>query len=369
MNDYIYINFGEAGYGKFPIREYLSDAEFLADNSFDINNYSCVDFGIIKFRNNTSVLEQNNFGFITDSTSNTNFTPSIELGNFNYTSGWTHNIYNNKHANYLYVSLKYKNENFNFSSSPIYSRWDYLDTTKFLTLVVGIINKSEYRIKAMYFAKQTNSIKMSGFNNNKLNILLNSESVESVGDGTPIIQSSNNSIIIDENDVKNAIPIPNTSPKATFYYNKCDKQHITKNIEAIAECSFIFKEPTNISNPVLKISGEEITNNILTKSNYVYIDKLKRYYYITDMRIVRNNLLEISCNVDVLMSFKEQILQQQAIIERNSNEFNTYLNDDEFSFQANPIIKTKKFPFNPFLNAQGEAEPKYLLTIAGSKQG
>lgn len=162
-------------------------------------------------------------------------------------------------------------------------------------------------------------------------------------------------------------PIPTTAPKATFYFNKSDKQHVTKEIEPIAECNFIFKEPTNITNPVLKISGAEIVDQILTQSNYVYIDKLNRYYYITDMMIVRNNLLEITCKVDVLMSFKEQILQQKAIIERNAKEYNIYLDDSEFTFQANPIIKTKKFPNNPFLNSYGEIEPKYLLTIAGSR--
>lgn len=37
--------------------------------------------------------------------------------------------------------------------------------------------------------------------------------------------------------------------------------------------------------------------------NYLYIEDFKRYYYITHLRSIRTGLVEVSCHVDVLMSF------------------------------------------------------------------
>lgn len=53
--------------------------------------------------------------------------------------------------------------------------------------------------------------------------------------------------------------------------------------------------------------------------NYLYVEAFKRYYYITGMRILRNRLIEISAHVDVLYTYREDILANKAIIDRTSN--------------------------------------------------
>lgn len=63
------------------------------------------------------------------------------------------------------------------------------------------------------------------------------------------------------------------------------------------------------------------------QANYAYIPTFNRYYYITDIISVRNNLWEIQMSVDVLMSYKEDILSTSCMISRNEFEYNNFLVD------------------------------------------
>lgn len=56
--------------------------------------------------------------------------------------------------------------------------------------------------------------------------------------------------------------------------------------------------------------------------NYVYIEKLKRYYFIESKRIVNNSLVEYDLIEDVLMSFKDLIRQQNILLTESETAFN-----------------------------------------------
>ena len=94
-------------------------------------------------------------------------------------------------------------------------------------------------------------------------------------------------------------------------------------------------DATNVVNKTLTIKGYILMTlkdevNILTPTflfeldsypefNYIYVPELKRYYYVDTLTIVRNKLYRISCRIDVLKTYNEDILEQSAFVSRSSD--------------------------------------------------
>lgn len=56
--------------------------------------------------------------------------------------------------------------------------------------------------------------------------------------------------------------------------------------------------------------------------NYVYIEKLKRYYFVESKKIVNNSLIQYDLIEDVLMSFKDLIRNQNVLLNESETAFN-----------------------------------------------
>ena len=137
-----------------------------------------------------------------------------------------------------------------------------------------------------------------------------------------------------------------------------EKNKIGKSISTLYTASGALREGTSIINPVIMISGANVPT--LKNANYMHIPDFNRYYFITDIKSVRNGLIEISGHVDVLQTYSSQIRNNTAIIKRNANSWNLYIEDGLFKTYANPHIFTKEFP-------SGFKEPSYVLFVAGGK--
>lgn len=138
--------------------------------------------------------------------------------------------------------------------------------------------------------------------------------------------------------------------------NNSPKEMINKSISTLTTVTGTLKEDTSIIDPVIKIQGD-ISN--FTRCNYMFIPKFNRYYYVTDLRSIMNNIFEISGHVDVLTTYQEAIRNNNAIIRRQENDWNLYLNDGSFKIYQKPIILTRSFPSG--FNAQ-----EFVLAVAGS---
>lgn len=119
-----------------------------------------------------------------------------------------------------------------------------------------------------------------------------------------------------------------------------------------------FRASTSAMN--LEIDVEK-TNPLIYKYNYMYIEEFGRWYFIDEIISVRNRLWTIRATVDVLMSFKTDILNCQAIIDKTENEFvaNMYLDDGSFVMDSRKYNEIKEFPSG--LNENGS----YILICAG----
>lgn len=55
----------------------------------------------------------------------------------------------------------------------------------------------------------------------------------------------------------------------------------------------------------------------IIKCNYCYIDELERYYFVSDIQVVNNDLIQLYLKEDVLYTYKDKILAHTAYVSRN----------------------------------------------------
>lgn len=141
-----------------------------------------------------------------------------------------------------------------------------------------------------------------------------------------------------------------------LYTNNSDKKVVTKNITTLATLNGTLREGCSIVDPVIKVEG--INNSIAAACNYAKIASFGRYYYVNDI-VFDGKLFELHMHCDVLASFQTQLKSLEAVVARQENNYNLYLNDGLFKTYANPNISTFKFPngFNTY---------QYVLSVSGA---
>lgn len=119
------------------------------------------------------------------------------------------------------------------------------------------------------------------------------------------------------------------------------------------------REASSVIDPEITIEAD-IT--VLSGFNYMYIPDFKRYYFITNITSVTTKLCNISAHVDVLKTYADSILANEAIIDRAEMAWNLYLNDPQFQVYQNPIVQQKKLP-------KGFNNNTYYLVLAVNGNG
>lgn len=107
------------------------------------------------------------------------------------------------------------------------------------------------------------------------------------------------------------------------YMNNSEAIRLNKNLTEVSTLSNVrLLENCTLLNPSFVFKMPE---NIFI--NYIYVPKFGRYYYINNITILNNNMVQIDCSVDVLMSFKDEIKNTKQHIVRQENEYNMYMID------------------------------------------
>ena len=151
---------------------------------------------------------------------------------------------------------------------------------------------------------------------------------------------------------------------AYLYYNKSDKRYINKTLQSITyeggsdHIDVEFKEDTSITDPTFILR----TQSKVLEGNYIYVPNLNRYYYINDY-VVSHQRIYINCHVDVLMSFKNEIKQQNVIVSRQENSYNLYQVDPKMVIYNTPVYRVLKFP------GGFDSTGHFVLCVAGASTG
>lgn len=138
--------------------------------------------------------------------------------------------------------------------------------------------------------------------------------------------------------------------------NSSENNKVDKTLTTLSTMTGTLKNETSIIDPVIIFEGS-LSN--LKNCNYCTISEFGRSYFVNDIRSVRNGLIELTCHVDVLSTYATAIRGNRAIIKRQENNWNLYLNDGSFNSYQNPYVLTKLFP-------SGFNTSQFILAIAGS---
>lgn len=86
--------------------------------------------------------------------------------------------------------------------------------------------------------------------------------------------------------------------------------HVNKVLGDPVSQPLRLKRDVNILNPVLTLREKEGFN--YDGFNYCYIEELERYYFIDNVSRIHSKIVEISLTVDVLQTYKDEILNSNA---------------------------------------------------------
>ncbi len=141
-----------------------------------------------------------------------------------------------------------------------------------------------------------------------------------------------------------------------FFYNMSDERKINKELIEGDTFNGELRDSVSVMNPVIRFENESVM-----RYNYAYIPEFQRYYSITDRSCFREGLWDIIFAVDVLMSFRNDIINLQAIVDKQSMPENgdEYIDDGSLVSDNNTFSTVYNFP-NGF-NDSGE----YVLITAG----
>lgn len=112
------------------------------------------------------------------------------------------------------------------------------------------------------------------------------------------------------------------------------------------------KDLTSVDAPTFILTGNDF--------NYNYAEWDNCYYFITDIRSMHNNLIEVDCVIDPLATYKSDILASTQYVLYSSAQGNTWLADTRI-----PVLKStqvsKSSATLPFINTNGI----FILSVVG----
>lgn len=143
-----------------------------------------------------------------------------------------------------------------------------------------------------------------------------------------------------------------------FYTFSDDERVLNKNLQFVKTIDCEFLEDNSVITPHITLDGNEFTE--VTRINYAYIPRLGRFYYVRDWRLSTGNICTMELEVDVLMSFKNQILGITTLIDRQEFIYSPYIIDNELLTQVQRKLTYKK------IGSLGSPSDSYFaLTVTG----
>lgn len=141
----------------------------------------------------------------------------------------------------------------------------------------------------------------------------------------------------------------------TYWTNFSKRINSTKQPTSGTNISTVaLKTPCSIETPVFILNGISDSIN--------YIKWGSRYYYVTDVTWLTNDNIQVSCDLDVLATYKSNILSTKAFVEYSQSDYNAYILDPRISNSAQVL---SSYTTNLALNSLTSSEGTYILSVVG----
>ena len=146
----------------------------------------------------------------------------------------------------------------------------------------------------------------------------------------------------------------------TMQTNSSEDNAVNKALTDIQSITGTMRSSSSIIDPVIEING--VSPSSFISCNYVTIPDMGRSYFVKNIEIKNASCIILSLHVDVLSSFSAEFLPLKAVIARQENKWNLYLNDGMFKTYQNSDVFTATFP-------SGFSGQSYVLAVAGGLAG
>ena len=128
----------------------------------------------------------------------------------------------------------------------------------------------------------------------------------------------------------------------TFYKTTEDFRKLDKTLgTSTGSATGVLHEKANDLRMSIKIPGTLF--NVVTASNYAFVDTTQAYYYL-DSYDIENDCVIINLNMDVRKTFAAQIKDTTATINRSASEWQGYLYDSGYELLAYKTAAMRNFP-------------------------
>ena len=146
----------------------------------------------------------------------------------------------------------------------------------------------------------------------------------------------------------------------TLYKNTAENNRVNKfdYLTQVGEIDGYLREETSIVNPVIILEYENVVD-----FNYVYISTFNRYYFVTEIKSVRTNLWRISLKCDVLMTYRDTILNYECFVARNETDYNEKIEDNYLPLEYDKSVETIKLYNDTFGYGKVFLESEYSIVF------
>ena len=107
--------------------------------------------------------------------------------------------------------------------------------------------------------------------------------------------------------------------KIKLYNTSIGNKVINKVLQNDIEYALKFKDNTDLKTPMIVLKSDD-----LILSNYAYIEKFERYYFIERIELYPNNIYNIYLRCDVLETYKDELLKCDGYISKQTEKINSY---------------------------------------------
>ena len=135
--------------------------------------------------------------------------------------------------------------------------------------------------------------------------------------------------------------------------NVAKRKNSTLQPSLTASFDVLLKTPTSLHTPTFTINAGSF--------DYNYLKWNDRYYFVTDVVSKNNNLWEVSAVVDVLATYKAEILASTQFVSYSSVQGNAWLADTRIPLLKNATVSQASTTMNFLFNETGF----YVLSTVG----